>query len=65
MLNPYRVGFTVDLDVFALVLSCVFTRSFAVVLILICTFHAEECSFVVDRRLLLLFLPCCNHAMIA
>lgn len=61
----YRIGFTVDLDVFVLVLSSIFTRSFAVVLVFICTFHAEECSFVVDRRLLLPLLPWCNHAMIA
>jgi hypothetical protein len=35
------IGFTVDIDTFVLVFSSVFTRSFAVVLGLICTFHTK------------------------
>ena len=41
--------FTVDIDTFVPVSSSIFTRSFAVVLGLICTFRTNERSFLGDR----------------
>ena len=38
----YRTRFTVAIDTFVPVSSSIFTRPFAIVLILICTFHNKE-----------------------
>ena len=45
----YRTCFTVDIDTFVPVSSSIFTRSFAVVLGLICTFHTKVYSSLGDR----------------
>ena len=45
--------FTVDIDAFVPVSSSIFTRSFAVVLGLICTFHTKVCLSLGDRTHLL------------
>ena len=49
----YRTRFTVDIDTFVPVSSSVFTRSFAVVLGLICTFRTKVHSSLGDRMCLL------------
>ena len=49
-----RTLFTVDIDTFVPVSSSIFTRSFAVVLGLICTFRTKVCSSLGDRMRLLL-----------
>ena len=49
----YWTHFTVDIDTFVPVSSSIFTRSFAVVLGLICTFHTKVCSSLGDRTCLL------------
>ena len=49
----YRTRFAVDIDTFVPVSSSIFTRSFAVVLGLICTFHTKVCSSLGDRTRLL------------
>ncbi|CDQ60252.1 unnamed protein product [Oncorhynchus mykiss] len=49
----YRTRFTVDIDTFVPVSSSIFTRSFAVVLRLICTFRTKVCSCLGDRTSLL------------
>jgi hypothetical protein len=49
----YRTCFTVDIDTFVPVSSSIFTRSFAVVLGLICTFCTEVRSSLGDRTCLL------------
>ena len=49
----YRTHFTVDIDTFVPVFSSIFTRSFAVVLLLICTFHTKVRSSLGDRTPLL------------
>ena len=49
----YRTCFTVDVDTFVPVSSSIFTRSFAVVLRLICTFRTEVHSSLGDRTRLL------------
>ena len=49
----YRTRFTVDIDTFVHVSSSIFTRSFANVLGLICTFHNKVCSSLGDRTRLL------------
>ena len=45
----YRICFTVDIDTFVPVSSSLFTRSFAVVLGMICTFCTKVCSSLRDR----------------
>ena len=45
--------FTLDVDTFVPVSSSIFTRSLAVVLGLICTFHTKVCLSLGDRRRLL------------
>ena len=45
--------FTVDIDIFVPVSSSIFTRSFAAVLRLICTFRTTVCSSLGDRTRLL------------
>ena len=50
---PYRTRFTVDIDTFVPVSSSNFTRSFAVVLGLICTFRTKVRSLLGDRTRLL------------
>ena len=45
----YRTRFTVDIDTFVPVSSSIFTKSFAVVLGLICTFHTKVRSSLGDR----------------
>ena len=52
-LCSYRTCFTVDIDTFVPVSSSIFTRSFAVVLGLICTFHTKLHSSRGDRTCLL------------
>ena len=49
----YRTSCTVDIDTFAPLSSSIFTRSFAVVLGLICTFRTKVCSSLGDRKRLL------------
>ena len=49
----YRTSFTVDIDTFVPVSSSMFTRYFAVVLGLICTFHTIVRSSLGDRKHLL------------
>ena len=49
----YRTRFTVDIDTFVPVSSSIFTRSFAVVLGLICTFRTKVRSSLGDRTRLL------------
>ena len=49
----YRTLFTVDIETFVPVSSSIFTRSFAVFLGLIYTFHTKVCSSLRDRMLLL------------
>ena len=49
----YRTHFTVDIDTFVLVSSSIFTRSFAVVLGVICTFRTKVRSSLGDRTRLL------------
>ena len=49
----YRTSFTVDIDTFVPVYSSIFIRSFAVVLGLICTFHAKVRASLGDRTCLL------------
>ena len=49
----YRTRFTVDLDTFEPVYSSIFTRSFALVLRLICTFLTKVRSFLAHRPRLL------------
>ena len=49
----YRTCFTVDIETFVPVSSSIFTRSFAVVLRLICTFCTKVCSSLGDRTRLL------------
>ena len=49
----YRTRFTVDIDSFVPVSPSIFTRSFAVVLELICTFHINVRSSLGDRTRLL------------
>ena len=49
----YSTRFTVDIDTFVSVSSSIFTRSFAVVLGLICTFHTKVHSPLGDRTHLL------------
>uniref|UniRef100_A0A4W5RBI0 Anion exchange protein n=1 Tax=Hucho hucho TaxID=62062 RepID=A0A4W5RBI0_9TELE len=49
----YRTRFTVDIDTFVPVSSSIFTRSFAVVLGLICTFRTKVRSSLGDRTSLL------------
>ena len=49
----YRTRFTVDIDTFVPVSSSIFTRSFAVVLGLICTFRTKVCPSLGDRMHLL------------
>ena len=53
MLCRYRTCFTVDIATFVPVSSSFFTRSFAVVLGLICTFRTKVCSSLGDRTRLL------------
>ena len=48
----YRTCFTVDIDTFVPVSSSIFTWSFAVVLVLICSFHTKVRSSLGDRLLL-------------
>ena len=48
----YRTRFTVDIDTFVPVSSIIFTRSFAVVLGLICTFHTKVRSSLGYKALL-------------
>ena len=45
----YRTRFTVTIDTFVPVSSSIFTRSFAVVLRLICIFHTKVCSSLGDE----------------
>ena len=52
-LGRYRTRFTVDIDTLVPVSFSIFTRSFAVVLELIFTFHTKVCSSLVDRTCLL------------
>ena len=49
----YRTNFTVDIDTFVPVFYIIFTRSFAVVLGLICTFRTKVRSSLGDRTRLL------------
>ena len=49
----YRTRFTVDIDTFVPVCSSIFTRTFAVVLGLICTFRTKVRSSLGDRTCLL------------
>ena len=49
----YRTRFTMDIDTFVPVSSSIFTRSFAVVLGLNCTFRTKVCSSLGDRTCLL------------
>jgi hypothetical protein len=49
----YRTRFTVDIDIYVSVSSSIFTRSFAVVLGLICTFRTKVRSSLGDRTRLL------------
>ena len=49
----YRTRFTVDIDTFVPVSSSIFTRSFAVVLGLICTYRTKVGSSLGDRPRLL------------
>ena len=53
MLCRYRTRFTVDIDTFVPVSSPIFSRSFAVVLGLICTFRTKVSSSLGDRTRLL------------
>ena len=52
-LCQYRTSFTVDIDTFVPVSSSIFTRLFAVVLELICTFRTKVRSSLGDRARLL------------
>ena len=52
-LCQYRTSFSVDIDTFVPVSSSIFTRSFAVVLGLICTFRTKVRSSLGDRTRLL------------
>ena len=52
-LCPYRTRFTVDIYTFVPVFSSIFTRSFAVVLGLICTFRTNVFSSLGDKTHLL------------
>ena len=49
----YRTCFTVDIDTFVPVSSSIFTRSFAVVLGLICTFRTDVHTSIGDRTLII------------
>ena len=54
IISIYRTCFTVDIDAFVPVSSSIFTRSFATVLGLICTFRTKVLSSLGDR---MRFLP--------
>ena len=57
----YRTRFTVDIDTFVHVSSSIFTRSFAVVLGLICTFRTKVRSSLLPERYDGFVVPWCLY----